>query len=88
MKGEMTRVRQERSPRHLGRLRLLRQAIRMNYGKTLLYILGAGGAMMVAITGICYVTGYFQSSNSFTGYAFLGLGLALTIYFLSKLRGQ
>ncbi len=84
----MTLARRERSSPHQKRLRLPRQAIRMNYGKTLLYILGAGGAMMVAITGICYVTGYFQSSNSFTGYAFLGLGLALTIYFLSKLKGR
>lgn len=58
----------------------------MNYGKTLLHILCAAAGMVVAITGLGYVTGQFASGSPRLGYVFLILGGALTIYFLSRLK--
>ena len=58
----------------------------MNYGKTLLHILCAGGGMVIAITGLAYITEYFPSNSPKMGYAFLVLGGAMTLYFLAKLK--
>lgn len=58
----------------------------MNYGKTLFQILAAAMGMVIAITGLCFKTGYFETTHSDSGYILLGLGLFATIYYLAKLR--
>ena len=58
----------------------------MNYGKRLFIILAAAFGMVIAITGICFITGYFQVSNPKSGYALLVIGGFLTLYYLRKMK--
>ena len=63
-----------------------RRRIAMNYGKKLFTILACAFGMVVAITGICFITEYFQVSNPNTGYILLVLGGFVTIFYLKKLK--
>lgn len=58
----------------------------MNYGKKLFTILACAFGMVVAITGICFITGYFQVANPKSGYALLILGGIVTIFYLKRLK--
>lgn len=58
----------------------------MNYGKKLFTILAAAFGMVVAITGICFITEYFEVSNPKSGYILLVLGGIMTIIYLKKLK--
>ena len=58
----------------------------MNYGKKLFTILACAFGMVVAITGICFITGYFQVSNPNSGYILLVLGGIMTLIYLRKLK--
>ena len=58
----------------------------MNYGKKLFTILACAFGMVIAITGICFITGYFQVSNPNSGYVLLVLGGIMTLIYLRKLK--
>ena len=58
----------------------------MNYGRKLFVILACAMGMVVAITGICFITGYYQVSNPKSGYVLLVLGGFVTLYYLKKLK--
>ena len=58
----------------------------MNYGKKFLYIMLSAAGMMIAITGICYKTGYFPGHSDSSAYLCLGIGLAITILGLANLN--
>ena len=73
-------------PRPIQRQGKPRQDHRMNYGKTLFNILAAAMGMVIAITGLCFKTGYFETSHPALGYVLIGLGLFVTIFYLGKLR--
>ena len=48
-------------------------------------MLSAAG-MMIAITGICYKTGYFPDHSDASAYAALAIGIVITILGLMNLR--
>ena len=58
----------------------------MNYGKKLFTILAAAFGMVIAITGICFVTGYFAGHSATSGYALIVVGGLVTIFYLRKLK--
>lgn len=58
----------------------------MNYGKRLFIILAAAFGMFIAITGICFITGYFEVSNPKSGYALLVVGGFIALFYLNKMR--
>ena len=58
----------------------------MNYGKRLFIILAAAFGMFIAITGICFITGYFEVSNPKSGYALLVVGGSIALFYLNKMR--
>ena len=57
-------------------------------GKQLFYILAAAMGMTIAITGIAFLTGYFQVSNPKSGYVLLVIGGFLTIFYLNKMKNS
>ena len=59
----------------------------MNYGKRLFIILAAAMGMVIAITGICFITGYYEVNNPKSGYALLVIGGFITLFYLNKMRG-
>lgn len=58
----------------------------MNYGKKLFVILAAAMGMVITITGLCFITGYFQVSNPKSGYVLIVLGGFITLFYLNKMR--
>lgn len=55
-------------------------------GKQLFHILAAAMGMTIAITGIAFVTQYFDVSNPKSGYALIAAGGLITLYYLNKLK--
>ena len=58
----------------------------MNYGKKFLYIMLSAAGMIVAITGICYKTGYFPGHSVTSAYALIVIGVLITILGLVNLN--
>ncbi len=58
----------------------------MNYGKKFLYIMATALGMTVAITGICYKTGYFPGHSETSAFALIVIGVLLTVLGLMNLR--
>lgn len=58
----------------------------MNYGKKFLYIMATAIGMTIAITGICYKTGYFPGHSTTSAFALLVVGVLLTVLGLINLR--
>ncbi len=58
----------------------------MNYGKRFLYIMASALGMTVAITGICYKTGYFPGHSDTSAFALIVIGVALTVLGLANLH--
>lgn len=58
----------------------------MNYGKKFLYIMMSAFGMVIAITGICYKTGYFTGHEGNSSYVLIVAGLLIMIYGLKKLH--
>ena len=59
----------------------------MNYGKKLFVILAAAIGMVITITGLCFITGYYTVNNPKSGYVLVVIGGFITIYYLNKMRG-
>ena len=57
----------------------------MNYGRRLLYTILSAAGMMIAITGICYKTGYFPGHSMASAYACLIIGGLITVLGLVNL---
>lgn len=57
----------------------------MNYGKKFLYIMLSAAGMMIAITGICYKTGYFPGHES-SAWMTICVGVAITVLGLINLN--
>ena len=58
----------------------------MNYGKRFLYIMLSAAGIMIAITGICYKTGYFPGHSDTSAFLTLTLGVAITVLGLVNLH--
>ena len=58
----------------------------MNYGRKFLYIMLSAAGMMIAITGICYKTGYFPGHSDTAAFATLALGVLITVLGLINLH--
>ena len=58
----------------------------MNYGKRFLYTMLSAAGMIIAITGICYKTGYFPGHSTASAFACLTIGSVITILGLINLH--
>ncbi|MGX8774141.1 MAG: hypothetical protein ACSW8G_03695 [Bacillota bacterium] len=58
----------------------------MNYGKKFLYIMLSAAGMMIAITGICYKTGYFPGHSESSAWMVICVGAAITVMGLINLN--
>lgn len=58
----------------------------MNYGRKFLYIMISAAGMMIAITGICFKTGYFPGHSDTSAFAALALGVLITVLGLVNLH--
>jgi len=58
----------------------------MNYGKRFLYILLAGGGMMITVFGIAFKTGYFPGHSEKSALICIAVGVVLTFLGLGNMR--